>query len=89
MAKVNTFAKNFEKWYGELSSKKRAFAPISEMKPSKMADIIKESVELEAKDDSWYLLEMIKNSKQDFGNKMKNFLDYAYIAIDTYTKKIL
>ena len=50
---------------------------------------IKESVELEAKDDSWYLLEMIKNSKQDSGNKMKNFLDYAYIAIDTYTKKIL
>ena len=35
------------------------------------------------------LREMIKNSKQDSGNKMKNFLDYAYIAIDTYTKKIL
>lgn len=89
LAKVNTFAKNFEKWYGELSSKKRAFAPISEMKPSKMANIIKESVELEAKDDSWYILEMIKNSKQDSGNKMKNFFDSAYIAIDTYTKKIL
>lgn len=89
LANVNTFAENFEKWYGELSSKKRAFAPISEVKPFKMTDIIKESAELEAKDDSWYLLEMIKNSKKDSGNKMKNFLDYAYIAIDTYTKKIL
>ena len=54
-----------------------------------MSDIIKESIELEAKDDSYYLLQMIKNSKIDSGNKVKNFLDYAHIAIDTYTKTIL
>ena len=89
LSKVNIFANNFEQWYGELSSTKRAFAPISEIKPSQMSDIIKESIELKAKDDSYYLLEMIKNSKIDSGNKVKNFLDYAHIAIDTYTKTIL
>ena len=89
LSKVNIFADNFEQWYGELSSTKRAFAPISEIKPYHMSDIIKESIELKAKDDSYYLLQMIKNSKIDSGNKVKNFLDYAHIAIDTYTKTIL
>ena len=89
LSKVNIFADNFEQWYGELSSTKRAFAPISEIKPYHMSDIIKESIELKAKDDSYYLLQMIKNSKIDSGNKVKNFLDYAHIAINTYTKTIL
>lgn len=48
--------------------KKRAFAPIADINPSNMVNIIKNSVELEAKDDSYYLLEMIevqiRNDKQ-------------------------
>ena len=89
IVKVAFFAKTFGKWYSEISSTSRAFAPLKEIKPSDMSGIIKNGVELEAKDDSYYFLQMIKNSKQDSGNKEKNFLEYAYKAIDTYTKKIL
>ena len=75
-------------WYDELPSKKRAFAPIADFTPDKMANIIKNSPELEAKDDSYYLLEMIKNSKKQSSNKVRNFLEYAYKSIDSFTKKI-
>ena len=78
----------FMKWYNELSAKKRAFAPIAEINPSNMAGIVKNSIELDAKDDSYYLLEMIINSKNESPNKVRNFLEYAYKAIDKYTKKI-
>lgn len=54
-----------------------------------MANIIKNSVELVAKDDSYYLLEMIKSSnKGKTNNKVRNFLEYAYEAINTFTQKI-
>ena len=53
-----------------------------------MAGIVKNSIELDAKDDSYYLLEMIINSKNESPNSVRNFLEYAYKAIDKYTKKI-
>lgn len=72
-----------------MSVKKRAFAPIANIDPSNMANIIKNSVELVAKDDSYYLLEMIKSSnKGKTNNKVRNFLKYAYEAINTFTQKI-
>lgn len=79
----------FNKWYKELSSKKRAFAPIADINPKEMAKIIKNSIELDAKDDSYYLLEMINYSSDDSGNKVRNFLEYAYKAIDHFTQKII
>lgn len=87
IGKVVSFAEIFDKWYGEISSTNRAFAPLTEIKPFNMSGIVKNSVELEAKDDSYYLIQMIKSSKRDSGKKEKNFLEYAYKAIDTYTKK--
>lgn len=89
LSKVISFSESFEKWYSELSVKKRAFAPIANIDPSNMANIIKNSVELVAKDDSYYLLEMIKSSnKGKTNNKVRNFLEYAYEAINTFTQKI-
>lgn len=89
LSKVISFSESFEKWYSELSAKKRAFAPIADINPSNMVNIIKNSVELEAKDDSYYLLEMIKSSNKGMtNNKVRNFLEYAYEAINTFTQKI-
>lgn len=89
MLKIMSFVDGFGNWYKELASTQRAFAPIAEIKPFNMANIVKNSIELNAKDDSYYLLAMIKNSQTMTSNKVRNFLDYAYKAIDTYTKKIV
>lgn len=86
---MSDFSGGFMKWYKELSQKKRAFAPVSDIDPQKMAGIIKDSIELKAKNDSYYLLEMIKNSKEQTANKVRDFMEYAYKAIDTYTKQII
>ena len=55
-----------------------------------MVNIIKNSVELEAKDESYYLLEMIKSSNKGMtsNNRVRNFLEYAFEAINTFTQKI-
>ena len=89
ISKVISFVDIFDRWYSELSSKNRAFAPLKEIKPFNMSNIIRNGVELNAKDVSYYLLQMITNSKQYSDNKERNFLEYAYNAIDIYTKKIL
>jgi hypothetical protein len=50
------------------------------------------NIELDAKDDSYYLLEMIKASnaynEKDHSNKFRFFLQFAYDAINCYTKKL-
>lgn len=89
ISKVISFVDIFDRWYSELSSKNRAFAPLKEIKPFNMSNIIRNGMELNAKDVSYYLLQMIINSKQYSDNKERNFLEYAYNAIDIYTKKIL
>ena len=59
--------------------------------PKQMGGWIK-SMELDAKDDSYYLLEMIKASNgskdKEHSNKFRYFLQFAYEAIDKFTKKI-
>ena len=79
---------SFSKWYKELSMKTRAFGPVSDVSPNNMINIIKNYSGLDAQDDSYYLLEMIKNAKQTTSNKMRDFLEYAFKAIDNYTKKV-
>ena len=48
---------------------------------------------LDAKDESYYLLDMIRASNKDKDDthtiKFRRFLDYAYKAIDKYTSKIM
>lgn len=88
---LNRFTEIYYRWYTELAQNKRAFAPLHYDNPKDMAGWIK-SIELDAKDDSYYLLSMIKASNQDkskdHSNKFRFFLKFAYDAIDKYTSKI-
>ena len=49
-------------------------------------------MELDARNDSYYLLEMIKASnsynEKDHSNKFRFFLQFAYDAINCFTKKL-
>lgn len=85
------FVEKYYLWYTELRENKRAFAPLNIDKSNSMDGWIK-GITLDAKDDSYYLLEMIKasnNSKdKDHNNKLRFFLQFAYEAIDHYTNKI-
>lgn len=85
------FTDIYYKWYSELAQNKRAFVPLLIGMPNRMGGWIK-GLELEAKDDSFYLLSMIKASNKDKGkehnNKFRFFLEFAYEAINGYTSKI-
>ena len=88
---LGRFTERFYDWYAELAQNKRAFAPLNCDSTKRMEGWIKQ-VELEAKDDSYYLLEMVKASNKDktkeHDNSFRFFLKFAYEAIDTYTRKI-
>ena len=88
---LKRFTEIYYKWYTELAQNKRAFAPLHYDNPKQMGGWIK-SIELDAKDDSYYLLKMIQASDQDnskeHGNKYRFFLKFAYDAINNYTSKI-
>lgn len=81
----------FNNWYSELSKNDRAFAPLNLSWPKNTEGWVKGN-SLDAEDDSYYLLEMIKTSnkynKDQHGNKLRYLLQFAYTAIDHYTKKI-
>ena len=80
------------KLYFELSTNKRAFAPLHYDNIKQMDGWVK-GINLEAKDDSYYLLRMIEASngykEKDHSNKFRFFLQFAYEAINGYTKKIM
>ena len=85
------FTESYQKWYNELAQNKRAFAPLHTDSVKHMSGWIK-GIELEAKDDSYYELRMIqasnKNKSKEHSNKFRFFLEFAYEAINNYTKKI-
>lgn len=91
MQSLVRFCEVYYRWYSELAQNKRAFAPINYDNVRKISGWIK-SIELDAKDDSYVLLEMIKSGNQDkskdHDNKFRFFMDFAYKAIDHYTDKI-
>lgn len=80
----------FDNWYQELSSNKRAFSPLRTGNGITSGWIA--GMQLGAKDDSYYLLQMIKFGKGDVknyhGNVFRHFVQTAYNAIDFYTNKI-
>ena len=88
---LKRFTEVYFKWYHELSTNKRAFAPLHYDNTRMMSGWIK-NMNLDAQDDSYYLLEMIKASnaykEKDHSNKFRFFLQFAYEAINHYTKKI-
>ena len=85
------FTNIYYQWYTELAQNKRAFAPLHYDNPKQMGGWIK-SINLDAKDDSYYLLRMIQASNKDnskeHNNKFRFFLKFAYDAINRYTSKI-
>ncbi len=85
------FTEMYYKWYGELAQNKRAFAPLNYDDYNQMSGWIKR-YDLEAKDYSYYELQMIKASNEDkskeHSNKFRFFLQFAYEAINHYTQKI-
>lgn len=89
---LRSFTKKYYQWYTELATNKRAFAPLHFDSLKQMSGWVK-SLELEAKDDSYYLLRMIEASnnfkKKEHNNKFRYFLQFAYVAINSYTKKIM
>jgi hypothetical protein len=93
--KLCHFLERFLSWYQELSENKRGFAPLTLTSEGNNADLSHwvQGFTLRAKDDSYYLLEMIKASNQDNDTShnvpLRRFLHYAYQAINTYTRTIL
>lgn len=90
-ASLNKFIGMYDRWYNELATNNRAFAPLN-TGTKKLTEFVK-GVSLDGEDDSYYLLQMIQASNKDkkskHTNKFRYFLDYAHQAIDNYTEKIL
>lgn len=88
---LKSFTERYNNWYTELANNSRAFAPLNIQGPKQMNGWVKE-LELSAQDDSCYLLKMIKASNEDdskeHSNKFRDFLKYAFTAINNYTNKI-
>lgn len=88
---LKRFSETYNKWYQELATNKRAFAPLHIDNPRQMNGWIRH-MNLDAKDDSYYLLQMIKASNKDkskeHSNKFRFFLQFAFDAINHYTRKI-
>jgi hypothetical protein len=88
---LKQFTEYYFKWYHELATHKRAFSPLHYENKKQMSGWIKDNV-LDAKNESYYLLEMIKASnaykEKDHSNKFRFFLQFAYEAINYYTKKV-
>lgn len=87
---LNIFIDKTKVWYDELRQNKRAFAVLNTERGI-ASDWIK-GTSLAARDDSYYLLQMIRESNADVKTKhlcpMRYFLDYSYKAITHYTSKI-
>lgn len=85
-----TIAGLFNNWYGELAGNNRAFAPLRTGRG--VTEKWVEDVTLKAKDDSYYLLQMIINGKkvpEDYhGNIFRHFMNTVYKSINYYTHKI-
>ena len=86
---LRNFLARFSQWYQELAENKRGFAPLTIADPdnrsAKLSNWIQD-FSLDAKDESYYLLDMIRASNKDKDDthtiKFRRFLDYAYQAID-------
>ena len=89
---LSRFTEKYYQWYTELATNKRAFAPLHYDNLKQMSGWVK-TVNLDAKDDSYYLLRMIQASNSEktksHSNKFRFFLQFAYEAINSYTKKVI
>lgn len=93
---LRNFLVRYANWYHELAENKRGFAPLTiapvEDRNAKLSNWIQD-FSLDAKDESYYLLDMIRESNKDKDDthtlKFRRFLDYAFKSINKYTSKIM
>ena len=93
---LRNFLVRYANWYQELAENKRGFAPLTiapvEDRNAKLSNWIQD-FSLDAKDESYYLLDMIRESNKDKDDthtlKFRRFLDYAFKSINKYTSKIM
>ncbi len=88
------FTKGFCQWYKELSENTRSFSPLNlDGAGSDQLTYWIKGHSLQGKDESYYLLEMIKASNKGNGEShniiFRYFLDFAYKAINVYTQSIV
>lgn len=93
---LRNFLARFSEWYQELAENKRGFAPLTIADPDNRSAKLSNWIQgfaLDAKDESYYLLDMIRASNKDKDDthtiKFRRFLDYTYQAIDKYSSKII
>lgn len=91
--RLEEFVHRYNVWYGQLVDNKRGFSPLNIVASNQpLTDWIKGST-LTAKDDSYYLLEMIKASnkaskEEKHNNRLRHLLNFSYQAINSFTNKI-
>jgi hypothetical protein len=91
--RLEEFIRRFRLWYDELSNNKRGFSPLNIVDANQRLGAWVKGYALDAQDDSYYLLEMIKASNKAtkdelHNNSLRHLLNYSYQAINTYTNKI-
>lgn len=89
---LRKFSEDFYNWYKELSENNRSFTPLNLVGPGRELTSWVKGSTLKGKDESYYLLEMIKASNKGNGEKHDNnlryFLEFAHRAINVYTSKL-
>ena len=90
---LKQFMELFSNWYNELAENRRGFSPfnIANHKPP-LSNWVKGNT-LKAMDDSYYLLQMIKESNKEtrdenHDNQLRHYLNFTYKAINYYTHNI-
>ena len=91
--RLQEFMQRFQTWYEELADNQRAFAPLSITSSNHPLSAWIKGHELTARDDSYYLLEMIKASNsapkaENHDNKLRHLLNFAHQAIHHFTHNI-
>jgi hypothetical protein len=91
--RLEEFIQRFRTWYDELSDNKRSFSPLNIVDSNQSLDAWIKGNSLDAQDDSYYLLEMIKASnnaskEESHDNSLRHLLNFSYQAINSFTNKI-
>jgi hypothetical protein len=92
--RLEEFMQRFMNWYDELSNNNRSFSPLNILSSNQPLSAWIKGNTLNAKDDSFYLLQMIKSSNvatkdESHDNRLRHLLNFAYQAIDHYTHNIV
>ena len=91
--RLQQFMELFSNWYNELAENKRGFSPFNITNHKQPLSNWVKGNTLKAKDDSYYLLQMIKESNkktrdENHENQLRHYLNFTYKAINYYTQNI-